>query len=260
MLGLLHRNVKMVAAILIIGTTSIFLLPVPASAMHIAEGILPLEWAATWYLPAVIFMGIGIFLIKGKVKQTRSVMPLLGLCGAAIFLISCIPIPVPITGTTSHPCGTPLASVLVGPFISTVLGALALLIQALFLGHGGLTTWGANIFSMGIMGSFVGFGSFALFRRLNVPIFFAAFAAGLFGDWATYIATALELSLALHGDTSLWTVFATIAIAFAPTQIPLGILEGLFTGGVVKVLYERRPELIFGTFGPASGMVSEVGL
>jgi cobalt/nickel transport system permease protein len=227
-----------------IALISLIALPVPVHAMHIAEGILPPDWAAIWYVPAIAFMLIGLFLIKRKFRHGKSIMPLLGLSGAAIFLISCLPIPVPVAGTCSHPVGTPLASILVGPFISTVLGALALLIQALLLGHGGLTTWGANIVSMGVIGSFVGFGSFILFKKLHAPIFFAAFAAGLLGDWATYAATAFELSMALHGDASPWTMFATIAIAFAPTQIPLGILEGLFTGGVVKVIYERRPELL----------------
>ena len=98
---------------------------------------------------------------------------------------------------------------------------------------------------MAIVGSFTGFGSFVLFKKLGAPVFIAAFAAGLLGDWATYATTAFELALALHGDSSLWTMFGAITIAFAPTQIPLGILEGLVTGGIVKVIYERRPELMF---------------
>jgi len=224
---------------------SIFLfLPAPAYAMHIAEGILPFYPAVVWYALSAVFVGIGIFMIKRKTQENRGIMPLLGITGAAIFLISCLPIPVPIAGTCSHPCGTPLAAILVGPFVSTVLAALSLLIQALFLAHGGFTTWGANIFSMGVIGSFVGFGSFVLFRRLHTPLFFAAFAAGLFGDWATYATTAFELASGLGTEGSIWTMFTTVLIAFAPTQIPLGILEGLFTGGVVSLIYQQRPELL----------------
>lgn len=222
----------------------LLLYPAPVYAMHIAEGILPANWAAIWYIPAAVFVGIGIYLIKKKTRETKRLVPLLGLSGAAIFLISVFPVPVPIAGTCSHPCGTPLGAILVGPFISTTLGALALLIQALFLAHGGISTWGANIVSMALVGSFVGFGSFVLFRRLNVSIFLSAFAAGLFGDWATYATTAFELASALHGNVSLWSLFAAIAVAFAPTQLPLGILEGLFTGGVVTLVYQRRPELL----------------
>ncbi len=222
----------------------LLLYPTPVYAMHIAEGILPANWAAVWYAVAFIFVALGIRLIRRRTREVKGLMPLLGLAGAVVFLISVFPIPVPIAGTCSHPCGTPLAAILVGPFISTVLGALALLIQALFLAHGGLSTWGANIVSMGLVGSFVGFGVFVLLRRFNAPIFVAALLAGLLGDWATYATTSFELASALHGNGSLWSMFGAIAVAFAPTQLPLGILEGLFTGGVVTFVYQRRPELL----------------
>ncbi len=237
----------------------LFLYPTPAYAMHIAEGILPANWAAIWYVIAVIFVGIGIRIIRKRTREVRGLMPLLGVAGAVIFLISVFPIPVPVTGSCSHLCGTPLGAILVGPFISTVLGALALLIQALFLAHGGISTWGANIVSMALVGSFVGFGVFVVFRRFNASIFVAAFAAGLFGDWATYATTSFELASALHGTGSLWGMFGAIAVAFAPTQLPLGILEGLFTGGVVTLVYQRRPELLSriipSAFKPLPGMV-----
>ncbi len=239
----------------------LLLLPVPGYAMHIAEGILPANWAAIWYVPAVVFVGMGIYFINRKTRENKRLVPLLGLAGAAIFLISVLPIPVPIAGTTSHPVGTPLGAILVGPFISAALGAIALLIQALFLAHGGISTWGANIVSMAVAGSFVGFGVFILFRRFNAPLFVAAFAAGILGDWATYAATSFELASALHGTGSLWGMFGAIALAFAPTQLPLGILEGLFTGGVVTLVYQRRPELlshlISGAFKPLPGAVKE---
>ncbi len=236
---------KTYAVLTLVSVAAVLVFSSPAYAMHIAEGILPVSWAAAWYAPAIVFVGTGIYLIKRRTRETKGLMPLLGLAGAAIFLISVFPIPVPIAGTCSHPCGTPLGAVLVGPFASTVLGALALLIQALFLAHGGISTWGANIVSMALVGSFVGYGSFALLRKLNVPIFVAAFAAGIFGDWATYATTAFELASALHGSGSLLGMFAAIAVAFAPTQLPLGILEGLFTGGVATAIYQRRPELVY---------------
>ncbi len=216
----------------------------PAHAMHIAEGILPANWAALWYAVAALFVGAGVIMVRRRLRDNRRLLPLLGLAGAAVFLISVFPVPVPISGTSSHPSGTPLAAILVGPFVSVVLGALALLIQALFLAHGGISTWGANIVSMAVVGSFVGFGAFVMFRKLNVPVFAAAFAAGLFGDWATYATTAFELASALHGAGSLWSMFGAIAVAFAPTQLPLGILEGFFTGGVVTLVHQRRPELL----------------
>ena len=239
-----YRIKKYLFLPLIFALGAFFLNSSPAHAMHIAEGILPAKWAAVWYAIAAVFVAIGILKIKRRAREIRGLMPLLGIAGALIFLISVFPVPVPVSGSCSHPSGTPLGAILVGPFISTVLGTLALLIQALFLAHGGITTWGANIVSMALVGSFVGFGAFVLFRKLNAPIFVAAFAAGLFGDWATYATTAFELASALHGTGSMWGMFGAIAIAFAPTQLPLGILEGLLTGSVVALVYQRRPELV----------------
>ena len=73
-----------------------------------------------------------------------------------MFVISCVPIPVPFTGTSSHPCGTGIAAVILGPAVTTVVAAIALLLQALFLGDGGLTTLGANAFAMGVVGAYAG--------------------------------------------------------------------------------------------------------
>jgi cobalt/nickel transport system permease protein len=158
--------------------------------------------------------------------------------------MSALPIPVPIAGSCSHPCGTPLAAILVGPFASTVLGALALLLQALFMSHGGLSTLGANIISMSVVGSFIGFGVFVLARKFKTPVFIAGLLAGLLGDWATYSITSFELASSLSGTGSMWDMFGAICLAFAPTQLPLGIFEGLITGGVVSLISERRPDVL----------------
>jgi cobalt/nickel transport system permease protein len=77
-----------------------------------------------------------------------------------------------------------------------------------------------------------------------VPLVVALFAAGLISDWGTYAATSLEMSSAIHGNGSFWAMFATIALAFAPTQIPLGIAEGVVTAIAYQFVLFRRPELL----------------
>ncbi|MDV2989746.1 MAG: energy-coupling factor ABC transporter permease [Dehalogenimonas sp.] len=227
----------------------LFLAPKQISAMHIAEGLLPAAWAIGWYILALPFLIVGVRMISTRVKEDRRILPLLGLVGAVVFLISIFPIPVPVAGTSSHPCGTPLGAILLGPFISTVLGAIALLFQALFLSHGGLSTLGANIISMAVVGSFVGFGVFWLTRRFGASLFLAAFAAGIIGDWATYTMTSLELAsgLSVGNFGELWR---TLIIGYAPTQLPLGVIEGLFTAAVVVAIAQRRPELLSNFFAP----------
>lgn len=218
--------------------------PTPAYAMHISEGILPVSWAGLWFLVSIPFVAWGLRDLGVRSKRTPQFKPLVGLVGAAVFIISCMPIPVPTAGSCSHPCGTGLAAILIGPTLTVVVTSVALLLQALFLAHGGLTTLGANIVSMGVTGAFVGYGVFHGLRRLGVSWLIAAFFAGLLSDWATYSVTSFELASALHGSGSLESMFKAILLAFVPTQIPLGILEGFISMGAYRFIFVRRPELL----------------
>jgi cobalt/nickel transport system permease protein len=133
---------------------------------------------------------------------------------------------------------------LIGPQLTVLVTSVALLLQALFLSHGGLTTLGANISSMGITGGFVGFGVFHLARKLGSPLWIAAFLAGMLSDWATYATTSFELASALHGNGSFLHMFTAVALSFLPTQLPLGILEGAVSAGVYCFIVSRRPALL----------------
>lgn len=223
---------------------SLLLVASPAQAMHIAEGILPGDWALLWLVPAVGFLLLGLRSLRAMSRADLSAKPLVGLMTAAVFIISCLPIPVPMVGTCSHPAGTGIAAILVGPLVSVVIAAVALLIQALFMAHGGLTTWGANVTAMGIAGSFAAWGVFLLTRRCGLALGPAAFLAGLAADWATYLATSGILAAALCGNEPFWPLAAQIALAFVPTQLPLGLLEGAMTAGMVTLLARKRPDLL----------------
>ncbi len=220
------------------------LIPPPAFAMHITEGILPAPWAALWAALAAPFVILGLLRVREKRSKNPGYMPLLGIAGAAVFVFSTIPIPVPIAGTCSHPAGTGLSTVLLGPFPSILVAGAALLIQALFLAHGGLTTLGGNILSMGIVGSLTAWAAFRGARRAGASLFWACFLAGVAADLFTYLTTSIQLGLALHGDAPPLRVIGEIFIAFMPTQIPLALLEGALTGAVVVHIYKHRPGLL----------------
>jgi len=215
-----------------------------AHAMHISEGILPFNWAALWSLLAVPFVAYGLYRLRKLSAVDLSFKPLVGLMAAVVFIISCMPIPVPTAGSCSHPCGTAISGILVGPAISILVAAVALLIQALFLAHGGLSTWGANIISMGVMGSFAGFLTFKALRSMKINLAVSGFVAGLLADWATYFTTSIELASGIKGDSAFMPLFWKILIAFIPTQLPLGILEGAMTAGMIVLLYKKRPDLL----------------
>lgn len=217
---------------------------VPAHAMHISEGILPFNWAALWFIVAVPFVALGVRRLNAMAKDDLSFKPLVGLMAAVVFIISCMPIPVPTAGTCSHPCGTGIAAILVGPLVSVLITAVALLIQALFLAHGGLSTWGADIVSMGVAGSFAGWFVFRGALLLGANLAVAGFLAGLLADWATYLVTSVALAAGIRGDAPFLPLFGKIVLAFIPTQLPLGILEGAMTAGMVTLLYRKRPDLL----------------
>jgi cobalt/nickel transport system permease protein len=224
--------------------SAILFLAAPAHAMHISEGILPLPWAVAWYAVALPFVALGIRQVNRMAREDLSFKPLAGLMAAVVFIISCMPVPVPTAGTCSHPCGTGMAAILLGPLVSSVIAAVALLLQALFLSHGGLSTWGANVFSMGVIGSVAGYFTFKGLRAMGVPLAAAAFFAGLQADWATYMVTSVELASGIRGSEPFLPLLEKILLAFVPTQLPLGILEGAMTAGMVMLLYRKRPDIL----------------
>lgn len=215
-----------------------------AHAMHISEGILPLNWALFWSVVAIPFVAWGLYRLKKLSSVDLSFKPLVGLMAAVVFIISCMPIPVPTAGTCSHPCGTGISAVLLGPAISVIVSSAALLIQALFLAHGGLSTLGGNVFSMGVVGSFAAFLTFKVMRSLRLNLALSGFAAGLIADWATYLSTSVVLASGLKGEEAFLPLLTKIIVAFVPTQLPLGILEGAMTAGMVVLLSRKRPDLL----------------
>lgn len=197
---------------------------------------------------AVGAMAVGSSRLKALYRRMPEVRPLVGLLGAAVFAVSLMPIPVPIVGTCSHPVGTPLAAILLGPWIASLLGGLVLLLQAALFAHGGFSTYGANMLAMAVAGSFVGYGTFRLCRGLGLSAAAAAAAAGVAGDVATYVVTAGILAgFSAMSDPQGRTfekLFGVILLGYAPVQGPLAIVEGAFTAVAVTRLMRMRGDLL----------------
>lgn len=121
-----------------------------ADAMHIMEGFISPGYCILWGVLSLPFLVMGFMSIKKKITEHRRTLILLAICQAAfIFVISSLKIP-SVTGSCSHMTGTGLGAILFGPSAVSVLGIIVLLFQAVLLAHGGLTTIGANTFSMAI--------------------------------------------------------------------------------------------------------------
>lgn len=212
----------------------------PARAMHIAEGFLPVQWAVFWWVVALPFFLFGLRSLARITKEHPELKLLLALAGAFTFVLSALKIP-SVTGSCSHPTGTGLGTILFGPSVMTVLGGLVLLFQALLLAHGGLTTLGANMFSMAIVGPFVAYGIYNLFKMGNQKL--AIFLAAALADLLTYVITSIQLALAFPAAVGgFWTAFLKFAAIFAVTQVPLAITEGLLTLLVWNWLQEYNRE------------------
>ena len=201
---------------------------VNAGAMHIAEGYLPVNWCLLWGAVCIPFVVAGFFSIKKRIDQAPRAKILLAMCGAFAFVLSALKIP-SFSGSCSHPTGVGLGAILFGPLTMTVLGLIVLLFQALLLAHGGLTTLGANTFSMAVAGPILSWVVYKLLRKVNAPASVAVFAAAALGDLFTYVVTSLQLGIVNGGTVKFLTIFAV-------TQVPLAIAEGLLTVVIFNVL------------------------
>ena len=210
--------------------------------MHIMEGFLPWEWCLLWYLISIPVVAYGVIRIKRITDEKPETKPLLAVSGAFMFVLSSLKLP-SVTGSCSHPTGNGLGAVLFGPAVASVMAAIVLVFQALLLAHGGLTTLGANIFSMGIVGPVVAWLVFKGIKKIgwgpSIGIFFAA----LLGNWLTYITTALQLSLAFPIPT-FGEAIVKFMVIFAYTQVPLAIAEGLVTVVIFDYIKKRRPDIL----------------
>lgn len=233
---------------LILSVTTVFSIifgVVPsASAMHIMEGYLPPVHCLIWGVLCLPVLVWGFISIKKTLEQNRKAITILAMSGAFIFVISSLKIP-SVTGSCSHMTGTGLGAILFGPAAVSVLGIIVLLFQAILLAHGGLTTLGANTFSMSIAGPFISFGIYKLCQKLKVNKMVSIFLAASLGDLLTYCVTSLQLALAYPSEVGGVMASAVKFLGvFAPTQLPLAIVEGILTVVVVMGLESfARPEL-----------------
>ena len=210
--------------------------------MHIMEGFLPVNHAIGWGIASTPFVAYGIYSIKKQIAGNPEQRILLGVAAAFSFVLSALKIP-SVTGSCSHPTGTGLGALLFGPAAMAPIGAVVLLFQAILLAHGGLTTLGANIFSMAIVGPFVAYAVFRLVRALGASLAVGVFLAACLGDLLTYVTTSVQLAWAFPDATGgFMASFVKFASIFAVTQVPLAISEGLLTVLIFNALARFNPK------------------
>lgn len=205
-------------------------------AMHISEGFLPLGWCIAWGVICLPFLIYGLRSIASKTRADNRLKMLLALSGAFAFMLSALKIP-SVTGSCSHMTGMGLGAVLFGGGASAVLGLIVLLFQAILLAHGGLSTLGANVFSMAVAGPLMTAVLWRLLRKTGINKSVSAGIAAGAGDLFTYLITTVQLSLAFPAEAGgFGASLVKFGSVFVLTQAPLAIIEGILTGLVFAFL------------------------
>ena len=224
--------------------------------MHIPDGYLSPSTCAVLYATSGPFWYVALRRLRRQL-HTRFV-PLTALFAALSFVVMMFNVPLP-GGTTGHATGTALAAIVLGPWAAMISVSIALVIQALFFGDGGITAIGANCFNIAITGSLVAYGVYRLIGPRHKVI-----AAGLAGYAAINVSallTALEF-----GVQPLWFKDASGAPLYAPYPLSIavpammighltiaGLAEAVLTGGVVAWLQRSDPALLEKTSGQGAG-------
>jgi cobalt/nickel transport system permease protein len=207
--------------------------------MHIPDGFLSAPVSGAFY-------GASAFVVALAVWQTNRTLsertvPLMGVLAAFIFAAQMMNFPVA-GGTSGHMLGGALAAILVGPWAAIVVMTAVIGVQALMFQDGGLAVLGANVFNMGIVTAFVGFGVYWLASVLSdgrrQAVLVGAFAAAWISVMLAALLTSAQLALS---DTSPWSV---VLPAMMGVHALIGIGEGLITAGAVAFVLATRPDLV----------------
>jgi cobalt/nickel transport system permease protein len=220
--------------------------------MHIPDGYLSPHTAGAFYVVSAPLWALSLRSVRSRLHERR--VALLSLLSAFSFLVMMFNIPLP-GGTTGHAVGSVLVAILVGPWAALLAVTLALAVQALFFGDGGILALGANSFNMGFVMPLAGYLAFRMLRGSSGPgdrrFSIAAATGGYVGINVAALLVAIELGIQpiLHhspGGTPLYAPFAlgvTIPAMVLPHLTVAGAAEAILTGGVAAFLGKYHPEL-----------------
>ena len=213
----------------VVTATFFFMMAEDSYGLDIVQGGLPGIQCAIWAVISIPVVIYGIICVVRALKKSKRNITMMGLAGSFVFVLSALRIPA-VPECCSHMAGTGMGAIMFGPFVTSVMGAVVLILQAIFVNRGGFATIGANLFSLGIAGPVAAYFSYRLFtaKRINhkKAIFFATFI----GNMGTCVTTAIQLAISNpEALANSGLAFLNYMGHFLPTQIPLAIAEGILT-------------------------------
>jgi len=230
------------------------------TAMHIPDGYLSPITSLIMFLLVFPFWAIGIRRIR-QTMNARSV-PLIALLSAFSFVIMMFNVPLP-GGTTGHAVGAALAAIILGPEIATIAISIALIIQALFFGDGGILAIGANCFNMAVVIPYIAAAIYRLFAR-NTPVDSARrWIGAAIGGWlgvtvgALFAGVEFGLQPLLFKAADGAPLYAPYPLSISvpamviPHALVASVVEGLLTALVVLYLQRSNTAVLEAADKPA---------
>ena len=209
--------------------------------MHIPDAFIPIPQAAVYWIIALIFLALAIRWAKDELNEDK--IPLIAVLAAGIFALQSFNLPVTM-GTSGHLVGGALAAIVLGsPFGAIFILTLVLIIQGFVFGDGGITTMGANIINMGVIGGFVGYYSF---QGINTLIKNPLVSAGI-SAWLACLIPSLTCALEMYVAGTFPLAAGLVAMGIYHAII--GIIEGIVTALVIYLLAQARPDLVQSSVG-----------
>lgn len=221
--------------------------------MHIPDGYL----GPQTYIPLYGMFAVSVAVALKKVRKELSVknIPYLGMAAAFSFVIMMFNLPIP-GGTTGHAVGAAVAGIIVGPWAAMIAVSIALIIQALIFGDGGITAIGANCFNMAVFMPFVAYYIFKLLNGNNIKrirVIVASFIAGYLSLVGAALLTAVEFGIqpliasdaegkALYCPYDLKIAVPVMAIEHL---VIFGIAEGIVTALIISYFVKKEHSLIY---------------
>lgn len=197
--------------------------------MHIADGILRPEVIAVTNVAAIGAVAFGADRCRRLGVSRARTVATLGTAAAALFVASSVPLPA-WPGTSAHALGTPFAALLLGPWAAVALTGLVVFLQAL-VGHGGISAWGADTLTMGLIAPLVAWLSYRGAQRMGMPKMAAGIAASALGCAATYLTTAAIIAYSIaHQPSGFLGMFTAVALSYLPAELPMIAVESVLTG------------------------------
>jgi len=204
--------------------------------MHIPDSFMPITQGLAYWAVALVFLALALRWARNEMSEDR--IPLVAVLAAGIFALQSFNLPVSM-GTSGHLVGGALAAIVLGsPYAAVFILTLVLIVQGVIFGDGGVTTMGANILNMGVIGGFVGYYSFRGFASATKNVNFSAFGAAWLACVIPALAAAVEMFLA--GTFPLREGLIAMGVYHAL----IGFVEGFVTIVAIRLILSARPDIV----------------